>query len=316
MEQRAPAFAEPGKFFRGNLHTHSTKSDGALDAEEVCARYAAEGYDFLSITDHCVGLYDYPITDTDAFKTVDFTTLRGAEFHTSQLSNGEIWHLLAVGLPADFTPPVAPNFDGAQAPELIGDLAQRCADAGAFVAVAHPQWFNMTLDDARQVSAAHSVEIYNHGCAIECDRGDGIAILDQLLTEGRRLTACATDDAHFVGPDHFGGWVMVKSESLAPEALLSALKNGAYYSSQGPRLHDLWIADKRVHIRCSPADRIIVLGAGAASKQVFGHSMAEASFPLARFRPGGWLRVVVIDSAGRRAWSNPLWLDGPAARST
>ena len=307
MTQRPTAFSSPGRFFRGNLHTHSTQSDGAYDPDEVCRRYADEGYDFICISDHCVGLYDYPITDTRSSRTDTFTTILGAEMHTAQLENGVIWHVLAVGLPTDFRRPVAPNFDGAQAPESAASVARRCAEAGAFVAVAHPQWYNLTLAEARQIEAAHAVEIYNHGCSVECERGDGWAILDLLLSEGRRLSGCATDDAHFRGPDHFGGWVMVKADRLDPDALLKSLKAGDYYSSQGPRLHDLWIADKRIHVRCSPAQRIIAVGAGSASKQTFGHAMTEASFPLAVFRQGGWVRVVVADQNGRKAWSNPVW---------
>lgn len=305
---RPRAFAQPGTFFRGNIHTHSTQSDGALEPREVCRRYQAEGYDFICLSDHHVGLYNYPITDTIPFRNEQFTTVLGAEMHTSQLSNGEMWHILAVGLPQDFRPPNAPNFDGSQAPEPAAELAQRCVDAGAFVAIAHPQWFNMTLDDARQISCAHAVEIYNHGCAIECERGDGFAILDQLLSDGKRLSACATDDAHFHGPDHFGGWVMVKAVDLSPEDLLQALKAGEYYSSQGPRLHDIWVEDKRVHVRCSPSERIIVVGARASAKQIYGSGLSEGSVPLAAFRPGGWFRVTIVDAHGRRAWSNPIWM--------
>ena len=78
-------------------------------------------------------------------------------------------------------------------------------------------------------------------------------------TEDRRLTAFATDDAHFKTPDHFGGWVHVKSESLDPEALLEALKTGHYYSSQGPQIHELSISGKELTIACSPVDTIVVL---------------------------------------------------------
>ena len=309
MTTRPDTFSRPGTFYRGNLHTHSTLSDGALDVGDVCRRYDDEGYDFVCMSEHLVGLFDYPIADTRSFRTDTFTTILGAEVHTGQLSNGEIWHILAVGLPLDFKPPVAPNFNGAEAPESGADVAQRCRDAGAFVAIAHPQWYNLTLADAMTIEAAHAVEIYNHGCAMECDRPDGWAVMDLMLSEGRRLSACATDDAHFKGPDHFGGWVMVKAEANEPYALLSALKDGAYYSSTGPRLHDLWIEDNRIHVKCSPADRIMAVGAGAASKQVFGNGMSEGSLPLARFKAGGWVRVIVADRFGRRAWSNPIWFD-------
>ena len=55
---RPSAFSAPGRFFRGNIHTHSTLSDGALSPEDVCARYAAEGYDFICLSEHFVGLFD------------------------------------------------------------------------------------------------------------------------------------------------------------------------------------------------------------------------------------------------------------------
>lgn len=303
------AFTQPGRFWRGNLHTHSTLSDGALEPAEVCRRYAAEGYDFLCLSDHLVGLFDYPIADTTPYRTDEFTTILGAELHTDQLANGEIWHILAVGLPADFDRPHAPNFNGAVSAEGAADIARRAVDAGAFVAIAHPQWYNLTLADARLLDSAHAVEIYNHGCEVECDRGDGWAIMDLLLSEGRRLSACATDDAHFKAPDHFGGWVMVKAPERTPEALLEALKAGHYYSSQGPKLHDLRIEEKRIVVECSPATRVIALGAAASSKQVMGHGLTQAEFSLASFRDGGWVRVVAIDSHGRRAWSNPVWLE-------
>ena len=47
-------------------------SDGALGPGEVCQRYATEGYDFLCISDHYLGLYDYPIADTIPNRTDDW----------------------------------------------------------------------------------------------------------------------------------------------------------------------------------------------------------------------------------------------------
>jgi hypothetical protein len=37
---------------RGNLHAHTTFSDGVLPPERLVAEYEALGYDFLAITDH------------------------------------------------------------------------------------------------------------------------------------------------------------------------------------------------------------------------------------------------------------------------
>lgn len=307
MPKSLPAFTAQGRFWRGNLHGHSTRSDGVLDVAEVCRRYKAEGYDFIAVTDHMVGLYSYPITDTTPYRDAEFTTLLGAELHAGMMENGELWHLLAVGLPADFVPADAPDFAPHPGCESAAALAERAADAGAFVAIVHPQWSGLTLNDARTIRAAHAVEIYNHGCATGCDRADGAAIADLLLSEGRDLTLIATDDSHFSEPDHFGAWVMVKAPDNSPAALLDALKAGAFYASQGPELRDIRLYDDRIEVECSASVAVIVQGAGSAARAVHGHSMTKATLTLERFETSNWLRVTLIDAAGKRAWSNPIW---------
>lgn len=300
------AFTRPGQFYRGNLHTHSNLSDGCLEPEEVCRRYKAEGYDFISLTDHFIGRYGYPITDTRPFRDNRFTTLLGAELHSGAMQNGELWHILAVGLPDDFEPTHAPGFvpvDGQESGPEIAERARRC---GAFVSIAHPQWSGMTLDDARSIEAAHAVEIYNHGCAVGCDRADGAQTADLLLSEGRELTLIATDDAHFTEPDHFGGWVMVKAEANAPELLLDALKRGDFYSSQGPEIRNVELHGDEVVVRSSAAAAVIVQGHGSAAVARHGNSMTETRVPLGRFADSPWIRVTVVDRAGKRAWSNPI----------
>ena len=302
-------FAAPGRFYRGNLHTHSDRSDGVLSAAEVCRRYRAEGYDFIALTDHFVGLFGYPITDTTGFRDEGFTTILGAEVHSGAMKNGEIWHLVAVGLPSDFAPGEVPHFEPVEGQEDAASLARRARDAGAYVAIAHPQWSGLTLDDARTIAAAHAVEVYNHGCAVGCDRPDGFHMLDLLLAEGRRLALIATDDAHFAEPDHFGGWVMVKAAANEPEALLDALKAGHFYSSQGPEIRDIRVHRDGIVVDCSSAAAIIVQGQGSAAKALHGSSMTTGRMPLSPFAALPWVRVTVVDRAGRRAWSNPIWFD-------
>lgn len=300
-------FQLPGSFWRGNLHTHSDRSDGVLSPEEVCRRYKAEGYDFIALTDHFIGQYDYPITDTTPYRDVDFTTILGAELHSGAMENGELWHILAVGLPADFAPPNAPGFRPVTDQESGPALAARARDAGAFVAVAHPEWSGLTTADARSIEAAHAIEVYNHGCAVGCDRPHGFYTLDQLLTEGRKLTLCATDDAHFSEPDHFGGWVMVKAEENTPEALLAALKGGAFYSSTGPELRNITYDDDNVTVESTAVSTVIVQGQGSAAQAVHGASMTRTHIPFERVKGSDWLRIVVVDAAGKRAWANPVY---------
>ncbi len=303
MKSLAP-FSTPGRFWRGNLHTHSDLSDGALALDDVVGRYKKTGYDFVQISDHFIDHYNWPIADTRQLRGNDFTTILGAELHAPVTSAGELWHIVAAGLPLDFAP-AAKDETGPQ-------LARRAVDAGAFVAIAHPSWSRYTIEDGRALSFAHAVEIYNHGCAIENDLGEGFYLLDQMLNEGSHLTAIATDDAHFHSPDHFGGWVNVKSESLDPDDLLRALKNGQHYSSQGPLLHDIRMQGKQIEIETSPVDSITVVCGNSRTCVRTGKAITSASFDLAKLdkgwlleKPSQWFRVTAIDHAGKRAWSNP-----------
>ena len=304
---RDPLFDSPGQFWRGNLHTHSTNSDGVLAPEEVCRRYKAEGYDFIALTDHFIGLYNYPISDTVPFRDESFTTILGAELHSGAMENGELWHILAVGLPADFAPTHTPHFLPVPDQETGPEVAARARAAGAFVAIAHPEWSQMTTADARSIEAAHAVEIYNHGCATGCDRPHGFYTLDQLLSEGRQLTLCATDDAHFSEPDHFGGWVMVKAAENTPDALLDALKAGQFYSSTGPDFRGVEWTDTHVIVETSAVASVIVQGHGSAAVAVHGESLTRTKVPLERFHKSPWMRVSIIDRAGKRAWLNPVY---------
>lgn len=292
-------FQRPGRFFRGNLHTHSTRSDGMLAPEAVAAHYRDAGYDFLSLTDHFLKRYEFPIVDTRPFRTNRFTTILGAEVHAPANSQGEDWHILTVGLPEDFAPTGEKESGVA--------LAQRAADAGAFVAIAHPQWSSLTIEDGRAMAMAHAVEVYNNGCALENGRSDGAALLDQLVNEGRNLTAIATDDAHFVQDDACGGWVMVKAEENEPEALLDALKAGHFYASQGPQIHAAEISGGLLSFECSPVVSIAVVGRGCRTVHRHGRQLTRGDMPLERFA-GDWCRLVIADAAGRQAWTSPARL--------
>ena len=40
------------KWYKGNLHTHTTVSDGKKSPEDTKALYRSLGYDFIALTDH------------------------------------------------------------------------------------------------------------------------------------------------------------------------------------------------------------------------------------------------------------------------
>jgi len=169
-------FTSPGRFWRGNLHGHSTVSDGEASVEDICRRYDAEGYDFICLSDHFMARFGFQIADTKPDRSNGFSTLIGAEVHAPQTSQGQAWHILAVGLPEDFS--------ATRAYETGPDLARRAAEAGAFVAIAHPHLSGLTADDSLSIDAAHAIEVYNHTAAIRYGRGFGEAAGDVALQAG------------------------------------------------------------------------------------------------------------------------------------
>ena len=293
----------------------------------VCAAYQQQGYDFLAVTDHFLEAYNYPITDTTPYRTDTFTTLIGAELHAPALANGQLWHIVAVGLP--------PTFGSPRDGESGAALAQRAVDAGAFVALAHPQWYGASVEDLQSIPAAHAIEAYNEVCGRLNDKPESWYHVDQLLASGRRVTAIGADDAHFLVsmsspngnsgatdpiatesgeelPAGFGTWVWVWAAALEPDALVTALKAGDFYTSQGPMIHDIRVSEDRTTIQVVNSPAVSVFVTGRPDSLAYGSKHAaqvtHSTFPIGKYA-GSYVRVTVVDAAGKRAWSNPIWLD-------
>ena len=128
-------FSKPGQFWRGNLHTHSTCSDGKWSPDAVCALYRDNGYDFMAITDHFKVRYGWPITDTLPYRTANFTTLIGAELHTDGMEFDNGWHIVALGLPFDFAHTQVEETGPSTGTEGVG--CRRIRHRGASTVVRH-----------------------------------------------------------------------------------------------------------------------------------------------------------------------------------
>lgn len=300
-----PPFDRDLPFFRGNLHGHSTHSDGLHAPPDVVDIYRSRGYDFTCISDHLWKDEQFAATsvfDPSGLGDDAFIVIPSAELHCfgKKYDNHGLWHVVANGLPLDF----AMSDDAETGPDLV----KRAVDSGAFVSIPHPEWYVLTNEEAMAVSHAHAVEVYNHCSAVEAARGGGLAIADYLLNEGRRVTLTASDDSHGRFDDAGGGWVMVAAESLDADAVVDALKAGMHYSSTGPVIHSIAWNDESIEVECSPAAQIHATGIGHLSGGQHGDGITRAVFDVSAYE-SDFFRITVTDADGRKAWSNPYFKD-------
>lgn len=290
-------FSLPGQWYKGNLHTHTTRSDGRVTPEEAIAWYRQRGYDFLALTDHWVLTPGIPGTPGRQVG-LDFVTLSGAEL------DGPGYHMVALGLTA------LPEQAEAQSAEAA---ARAVSALGGLAIAAHPYWLGQTSADLAGVADIVGLEVFNAVCEVMDRRGQSTVHWDELLSRRRRLWGFAVDDGHFHEDAQGIGYVMVRAPSLDEGSILAALRSGAFYSSTGPTIADLRLVQGQdrlsLRVRCSPC-RSITFYADQPMHQRHdappGATLDEAACPM---KPELlYLRVACTDDAGRTAWSNPVYV--------
>lgn len=330
---------EEGRFFRANLHCHSTCSDGILTPEELKEYYKSAGYSVLAYSDHNV-LIDHSDLDDE-----DFLTLTSVEIDVSKAGETisryrPCYHINFY--PEDQHNTKHPCFNpqyvrgkhedlrDAQAYvgeptyvrdyEKVNELINEFGKHGFISMVNHPTWSLQTMEDYRTLDTSNvfAMEMYNHGCFTEGYDEINSHIYDEMLCQGHRIFCTATDDNHNMHPkgtanwDSLGGFVMIKAPELTHKAIYSALKAGDFYASMGPEIEEMYIEDKLLHVKTSPAAKIALTTACRQAMVVFAQSpytsLKEAVFDLRKVYPG-YFRITVTDDKGRMAWSQPVWGD-------
>jgi len=300
----ADPWSAPGHWYRGQLHLHTTKSDGRLAPEAALKYYHDRGYSFVSVTDHGT------ITQVPERPFPDFITLPGLELNFGRSEHARDFHLNGIGVKA------LPAHEGRTVQQVIDELRAQ----GAFVMLNHPYWSSLTFTDVAGLHNYHALEVQNWGSEIEAGVGYGMAWWDDGLLRGERIRAVATDDSHNYISDANGAWVVVKALELSPSAILEALKEGRYYSSEGPDIKHAAITGSTLTVTCSPARRIVLRergGFGQVHAAENKRGLTKASFDLSgemkRAADSGWgvARIEIIALDGTHAWSNPLWFERP-----
>lgn len=286
-------FAENKPFFKGNLHCHTTQSDGVLSPAEVKALYREMGYDFLAITDH------RKVTESTHMEN-GMLILSGMEM--DYMLPAEALHILGIGFDERIS-----RYDLTRGPQFAIDIFRRC---GGRAILAHPAWSLNTLATLSALQNVTAAEICNtvSGIPWNGDRADSSAVLDVAAAHGAVYNVVASDDSHRYNGEAGRSFTMVQADALTRDSLFEALDSGRYYCSQGPRFTQLAVEGGYVKVNCSPVSTIVFYSNLVWSSQrcQTGQDLTFASYDLSQNHNETFVRVQLIDAQGRSAWSNPI----------
>lgn len=291
-------FPKDGIWLKGNLHSHSTVSDGYFEPLELAKLYAAHGYDFLSMTDHNVFVTHHELPPAELL------LLTGVE-HDLEYGSDKCTHIVGLGK-AGRTETSYPCRKYTSRELTDQQYIDMMRGDGQFVILAHPVWSRMEPEEVAALHGFDAIEIYNNGTEHISHEGHAELYWDMLLRRGQRVLATACDDVH-ITRDLFGGWIWVKAAERTCEAVLDALHSGSFYSSSGPIIHDFGLDRDRAYISCSPCREIHMVSYPPRGKTSFTEGQTEAVFALTGREK--YVRIECIDEAGWSAWTNPIFFD-------
>jgi len=297
-------FPVNGIWLKGNIHSHSTVTDGLFSPEELAKGYRDHGYDFLSVTDHNIWV------SHDALAKDGFFLLAGLE-HDIEYSPDKCTHI--VGLSSAKKTGTDYPCKRYSAEELTDQqMVDMMRKDGQFVSLAHPVWSRMEPEEILNLEGIHAIEVFNNGTEHLCHGGNAEIWWDMLLRHGKRVFATAVDDVHGAD-DLFGGWIWVKVAERSKRAIMDALFSGKFYASNGPEIYDFGTDGDQVYVSCSDCREIHFVTYPPRGKSVFaeeGDYLREAAHSLTGRE--AYVRVVCVDHNGKSAWSNPIFFDGRA----
>lgn len=323
------ASAQPAaRWYKGNTHAHTLNSDGDVTPDEVVRWYRTHGYQFTFITDH-----EY-ITDVAPLNALlgsatKFLVISAQEV-TQRISDpthpdGVVQaHVNALGVTRVIRP-LGPN--NIAPPPISATYARNLAEikrAGGVPQVNHPNFrWSVQLEDWIDLPDSTLFELWNgHPTVYNAGGTDTLgrsmpsteALWDSLLTRGKVMFGVGDDDSHSFKPEDAENtelarpgraWVMVRADTLTPEAILGALRRGDFYSSTGVTLSSYRASSSEValEIAAGPDMRFRTDFIGSGGRVLATSTSLRPRYAISGSE--GYVRARVTDSAGRRAWTQP-----------
>ncbi|MDA0349208.1 MAG: CehA/McbA family metallohydrolase [Verrucomicrobia bacterium] len=242
------------QWYKGNTHTHTVLCGHADSTPEVVTKwYHDRGYNFLCLSEHNIFI-DPADVPMPAGKRDDFILIPGEE-----ITGGGHAHTTALNT-AGLVDPSLQKADGASKTEVIQAHVHGTLQQHGHAILNHPNFNYMnTAEDIRPVKGLHMFELHNGHPKVH-NFGDAEhisveAMWDQLLTDGMLIYGVSSDDAHSfqkLAPDESNpgrGWVMVRSESLTPDAITDAMLHGDFYATSGVMLSELESTTSKINLK-------------------------------------------------------------------
>lgn len=322
------ATQRPG-WLKGQLHLHSNASgDSETPPGDVARWYAEHGYDFIVFTDHNritqipgpEGLIVMPgIELTQNLERCDPPPEPGMQclLHVNGLFVGT--NTEAIGS--------VPTPAGVERLERFAHAIAVTEALGGVAMLNHPN-FHYAADAELLAALAGRgltlVEVANEAVDSNNEGDDAHpsteALWDAVLSTGARVWGVATDDAHHYYDAsavrergelaHVGdrGWVMVRAER-EPTAIRAAIERGEFYSSSGVVLEAVEFDGRTLRVTVSEAaegpHRFTFIGDGG--RELHRQRGREGVFVVPEGY-AGYVRAVVADRSGRKAWVQPVWI--------
>lgn len=315
-------------YLKGQLHLHTNNSgDSATPPADVVRWYAAHGYDFIVVTDHNHITVERSTPSMLVIPGVELTQNVADCVPPPPVGLRCLLHVNALFVvpPPDGRIP-GPPATGRSRFEIYHRALDTTRRLGGIAQLNHPN-FHYAADAPLIALLAQDgltlLEIANQSwdsndAPDDKKRPSSEAIWDAVLTAGGDVYGTATDDAHHYddartagarGRDVFPGdlgFVMVRAEKQ-PAAIRAALARGDFYASTGVWLSRVDAGRDKLEIeidaRSPGAHRFTFIGAGG---KVLSRAQGRvAAFTLAAAR-GGYVRALVEDGAGHRAWTQPI----------
>ena len=271
MADKKHLFPQVERFFKANLHTHSTISDGKLTPQEVKAGYKAKGYQILCLTDHNI------IVDHSAMNDPDFLMLTGIEINVNATdwnwASGKTYHMNLISKdPGNLWSPskLYRRFPDSAAyedkmqfenmplectPESINTMIEKAAEKGFLVMYNHPTWSCQTYPDYAGLKGLWGMELRNSECCLIGHNENNFRVFKDILNNGTRVFPLGTDDMH--SPRSMGkSWIMVGAKELRYDSVIEALEKGDFYMSCGPEITELYMEGNVLKVSCSDAAQV------------------------------------------------------------